>query len=103
MSYALPNTMHYQSRVESSASRSYRSNIQPQGATSYGIGDTLLFNIPTRPNLTLAQSESYVKFTVKVPTVAALAALSANFPPCCTPFSNILLPMPTTVAVFSVD
>ena len=72
MSYGLPNTMHYQSRVESSAARSYRSNIQPQGSVSYGVGDTLLFNIPTRPNLTLAQSESYVKFTVTVPTVAAL-------------------------------
>ena len=29
----LPNTLKYQTKIESSAARSYRSNIQPQNGT----------------------------------------------------------------------
>ena len=52
-------------KVESSMSRSYRSNIAPQNGTStYNAGDTIIINIPTRNNLCLATTESYLKFDV---------------------------------------
>jgi hypothetical protein len=39
-------------------------NIAPQNGTGiYGLGDTIILNIPTRNNLVLAPTESYLKFT----------------------------------------
>ena len=59
------NKLVYGSNVESSAARSYRSNIQPQNGTgSYNPGDTITINIPTRNNLVLVPEESVLKFTV---------------------------------------
>ena len=49
MSVALPSKLLYQSKIESAAARSYRSNIQPQNGTGpYLCGDTIIVNIPTR-------------------------------------------------------
>ena len=59
------NKLVYGSNVESSAARSYRSNIQPQNGTgTYNPGDTITINIPTRNNLVLVPEESVLKFTV---------------------------------------
>ena len=59
------NKLVYGSNVESSAARSYRSNIQPQNGTgTYNSGDTITINIPTRNNLVLVPEESVLKFTV---------------------------------------
>jgi hypothetical protein len=59
------NKLVYGSNVESSAARSYRSNIQPQNGTgTYYAGDTITINIPTRNNLVLVPEESVLKFTV---------------------------------------
>ena len=55
----------YGSNVETSAARSYRSNIQPQNGTgTYNVGDTITINIPTRNNLVLVPEESVLKFTL---------------------------------------
>ena len=59
------NKLVYGSNVESSAARSYRSNIQPQNGTgTYNAGDTITINIPTRNNLVLVPEESVLKFTL---------------------------------------
>jgi hypothetical protein len=72
MSVALPNKLLFQTKVESAAARSMRTNIQPQNGTSnYGAGDTIIINIPTRNNLVAAFSESYLKFDAQFTCGAA--------------------------------
>jgi hypothetical protein len=67
MSVALPSKLLYQSKVESASARSFRSNIQPQNGTgTYYAGDTIIVNIPTRNNLVLVPSESYLKFSATI-------------------------------------
>ena len=59
----LPKNLKYGSKVESAVARSFRTNIAPQNGTGpYGLGDTIIINIPTRANLVLATTESYLKF-----------------------------------------
>jgi hypothetical protein len=66
------NKLVYGSNVESSAARSYRSNIQPQNGTgTYNAGDTITINIPTRNNLVLVLKESVLKFTLTYTAGAA--------------------------------
>ena len=63
----LPKTLKYGSKVESSYARSFRTNIAPQNGTGdYALGDTITINLPTRNNLVLVPSESYLKFNVRV-------------------------------------
>ena len=63
----LPKTLKYGSKVESAYARSMRSNIQPQNGTGpYNLGDTIIINLPTRNNLVLVPSESYLKFNITV-------------------------------------
>jgi len=67
----LPKNLKYGSKVESAVARSSRVNIAPQNGTgNYGLGDTIILNLPTRNNLVLAPTESYLKFNC---TVTALA------------------------------
>ena len=57
----LPKQLKYGSKVESASAKSSRSNIAPQNGTNgYGLGDTIVFNIPTRQNLVLVPQESYL-------------------------------------------
>ena len=77
----LPKNLNYGSKVESALARSYRSNIAPQNGTGtaangYNLGDTIIFNIPTRNNLVLIPTESYLKFShiVTTPTVGTTTA-----------------------------
>jgi len=63
----LPKNLKYGSKVESAVARSSRVNIAPMNGTgTYGLGDTIILNIPTRNNLVLAPTESYLKFNVAV-------------------------------------
>ena len=63
----LPKNLKYGSKVESAIARSFRSNIAPQNGTgNYIKGDTIIINIPTRNNLVLASTESYLKFNLTV-------------------------------------
>jgi hypothetical protein len=67
MSVGLPSKLLFQTKIEAAAARSFRSNIQPQNGTgAYNGGDTIIINIPTRNNLVMAPSESYLKFNVKI-------------------------------------
>jgi len=71
----LPKNLKYGSKVESSMARSYRTNLAPQNGTGpYNLGDTIILNIPTRNNLVMVPSESYLKFKV-----TATAGGAANF------------------------
>jgi hypothetical protein len=66
------NKLVYGLNVESSAARSYRSNIQPMNGTgTYKEGDTITLNIPTRNNLVLVPEESVLKFTLTYTAGAA--------------------------------
>ena len=48
----LPKQLKYGSKVESAASKSSRFNIAPQNGTGpYNLGDTIIFQIPTRASL----------------------------------------------------
>jgi len=68
----LPKTLKYGSKVESALARSTRINIAPQNGTgNYVLGDTIILNIPTRNNLVLAPTESYLKFTGTFTSTAA--------------------------------
>lgn len=58
----LPKTLKYGSKVESAGAKSVRTNIQPQTGSVFNLGDTITFNIPTRQNLVLVPSESYLRF-----------------------------------------
>ena len=63
----LPRTLAYGSRVESSNARSYRTSIQPQNGTgTYNPNDTIIINIPTRNNLVMSTTESFLKFKCTV-------------------------------------
>ena len=77
------NKLVYGSNVESSAARSYRSNIQPQNGTgTYNPGDTITINIPTRNNLVLVPEESVLKFTVTYKNNSADADNVIRFDSC---------------------
>jgi len=68
----LPKNLKYGSKVESAVARSSRVNIAPQNGTAgYNLGDTIIVNIPTRNNLVMATTESYLKFTVNALTAGA--------------------------------
>ena len=58
---SLPQNLNFNNSVEASASRSFRSNIQPQTGTTFKKGETIIFNIPTRQNLVMSGSESMLK------------------------------------------
>ena len=58
---SLPQNLNFNNSVEASASRSMRSNIQPQTGTTFKKGETIIFNIPTRQNLVMSASESMLK------------------------------------------
>ena len=61
----LPKQLKYGSKVESAAAKSSRVNIAPQNGTNgYNLGDTIIFNVPTRQNLVLVPNESYLKFSL---------------------------------------
>lgn len=65
----LPKNLKYGQKVESAASRSTRVNIAPQNGTngySATSGDTIIINIPTRNNLVLVPTESYLKFSTTI-------------------------------------
>ena len=62
----LPKQLNFRGKVESSMARSHRSNLAPQNGTGpYSLGDTIIFNLPTRNNLVLVPSESYLKFNLQ--------------------------------------
>ena len=63
----IPKTLRYGNKVESAIARSFRTNCAPQNGTgNYIKGDTIIINIPTRNNLVLASTESYLKFNLTV-------------------------------------
>lgn len=68
----LPKNLKYGTKIESALARSYRTNLQPQNGTGpYLLGDTIILNIPTRNNLVMVPTESYLKFRTTVTSGAA--------------------------------
>lgn len=68
----IPTNLKYGTKVESSIARSYRSNVMPSNGTGpYNASDTITVNIPTRANLVLVPTESYLKFKINVTNLNA--------------------------------
>lgn len=68
----LPKNLKYGSKIESAVARSSRVNIQPQnGSGDYVANDTIIFNLPTRNNLVMVPTESYLKFQIVMKSGAA--------------------------------
>jgi hypothetical protein len=74
----IPANLKYQSKVESAPARRFLTQIQPQGSTSFGMGETITLNIPTRANTALIPSESYLKGTLSL-SCATANATAATF------------------------
>ena len=70
---SLPQTLRYQDKVTSAPARSFRTNIQPQSGSVFGLNDTITINIPTRANLVLCPQESYLKFNLVVTNTSGAA------------------------------
>jgi hypothetical protein len=70
----IPTNLKYGTKVESSMARSYRTNLQPQNGTGpYNALDTITINIPTRANLVLVPTQSYLKFKLNINNLNASA------------------------------
>ena len=68
----IPRNLQYNSKIDSAAAMSYKSNIAPQNGTGpYSAGNTITFNIPTRANLVTAMTENFSKFDCTFSTVTA--------------------------------
>jgi len=68
----LPRNLKYGTKVESAMARSYRTNVAPQNGTgNYSPNDTIIINIPTRANLCLVPTESYLKFNATFTNTSA--------------------------------
>ena len=70
----IPKNLKYGSKVESAPARSIRSNIQPQVGTQFGLNEVIQINIPTRQNLVMVPTESYLKFNFR-----ATSGANANY------------------------
>lgn len=77
----LPKNVKYSSKLESSFAKSYKSNIAPMSGNVFSLGDTISINLPTRNNLLLATTESYLKFNVVVNNATG-AQLDARWDSC---------------------
>jgi hypothetical protein len=77
----IPKNLNYGNKVESASCKSYRSNIVPQNGTgNYGLNDVITINIPTRANLVMASTDSYLKF--KMIFTSSGADVSARWDSC---------------------
>jgi hypothetical protein len=60
----LPSNLKFQNRVDSLGAKAYTSSIQPQGSQSYGVSDTMIFNLPCNRNTVLSPHDTYLKFSM---------------------------------------
>ena len=74
----IPSNLRFQSKVESAPARRFLTQIQPQGSTSFGMGETITINIPTRANTALIPSESYLKGVLNL-SCSTASATAATF------------------------
>ena len=64
---SLPKNVLYQNSIESSFARNYNNNIAPQnGMGPYGVGETIIINIPTGRNLVMSGADSLLKIGLSV-------------------------------------
>jgi hypothetical protein len=70
----IPTNLRYQSKTESAPGRRFLTQIQPQGSTTFGQGETITINLPTRANTCLIPSESYLKGTLNLVVGTATTA-----------------------------
>ncbi len=61
---SLPRNALYQNNIETSYARNYTNNISPQNGQTYGVGETIIINIPTGRNLVMSGADSVLKFNL---------------------------------------
>lgn len=66
MQTKLPLNLKYGNKAESGLARQYQSRFQSDQKSEFYFGETIVFNIPTRPNQYLDSSNSYFKFAVSL-------------------------------------
>ena len=72
----IPKNLMYDTKVNSSSSRSWKANLPPSGASGpFKANDVITINIPTGQNLVTVMSENYLKFDVTFTFTAANAYL----------------------------
>ena len=71
---SLPKNALYTNKVESSYSRNYQSQIQPQNGLSYNSGETIIINVPTSPNLVMSGADTVLKCTLNIANAAECTA-----------------------------
>ncbi len=63
---SLPKNALYQNAIETSYARNYQSNIAPQNGMEYGLGETIIINVPSGRNLVMSGADSPLKIAVIV-------------------------------------
>ncbi len=67
----IPKQLIYNSKIQGAPAKSIKTNFQPEGSSTYRLGETIKFNIPTNAGSVLVPSESYLKFTLMAMTATA--------------------------------
>jgi hypothetical protein len=70
----LPKNLIYQKKVHGAPARSYRANIRPTTGGTFGLGDTIEFDIPTKANLVMVPTENYLRFDVAITNSSGAAS-----------------------------
>jgi hypothetical protein len=71
---SLPKQCLYTNKINSSYARNFQSAIAPQNGTEYNLGETIILNIPTSPNLVASGQDSILKFNVNLRNASGAAA-----------------------------
>jgi len=79
---SLPKQCLYTNKINSSYAKNYNAAIAPVNGTSYGLGETIIINIPTGFNTVMSAKDSLLKFNLNLRGVAALPSTVAYLNRC---------------------
>ena len=71
---SLPKQCLYTNKINSSYARNFQSAIAPQNGTEYNVGETIILNVPTAPNLVGSGQDSILKFNFNFRNASGAAA-----------------------------
>jgi len=79
---SLPKQCLYTNKINSSYAKNYNAAIAPVNGTSYGLGETIIINIPTGFNTVMSAKDSILKFNLNLRTGGTLPSANANLNRC---------------------
>ena len=74
---SLPKQCLYTNKINSSYAKNYNAAIAPVNGTSYGLGETIIINIPTGFNTVMSAKDSILKFNLNLRTAGTLPSANA--------------------------